>query len=206
MISFFYELILPLLWSSLYHVIVTDITWPLTLCNLWIFLGSSPIGNHPWSYSSLLIVMLTAFIPLSPTPYLYNQGYTILLLWWPHTGLTSLISTFIILFHSLTLSFYVLYIVDHMYTHVIIELVLKAARANKELYSSSLVISPSKEHKQDRINPTFINPFLYSHYGLAIGLGGCTSWVGCWVVTLVSCPKYVIPLLSNPCQFLSHLQ
>ena len=47
-----------------------------------------------------------------------------------------------------------------MYTHVNVELVLKVIRANKELYSSSLVISPSKEHKQDRINPTFVIPLL----------------------------------------------
>ena len=47
-----------------------------------------------------------------------------------------------------------------MYTHVNPRLLLKATRANKELYLSSLVIFPSKEHKQDRINPTFITSLL----------------------------------------------
>ena len=54
-----------------------------------------------------------------------------------------------------------MYIIDHMYIYIIIELVFKATRASKELYLSSLVIFPSKEHKQDRINLSF-SPILYS--------------------------------------------
>ena len=45
-----------------------------------------------------------------------------------------------------------LYIVDHMYIHINSKLVFKTAKVNKELYLSSLVVSPIKEHKQDKIN------------------------------------------------------
>ena len=38
-----------------------------------------------------------------------------------------------------------MYIVDCMYTHVILYLVLKAAIASKELYLSSLVYSPKEK-------------------------------------------------------------
>ena len=52
-------------------------------------------------------------------------------------------------------------IIDSWYIHVKSSLVLKATRANKELYLSSLIVSPSKECKQDKINLSFI-PTPYS--------------------------------------------
>ena len=107
-------------------------------------------------------------------------------LWWSHTGLTPLIPTLWLFFYFFTLSSYAPYIVDCMYIHVNPRVLLKTAKVNKELYLSSLIVSPSKKHKQDRINPPLLFLTLYSHYGLAIGLGGCTSWVGCWVVTIIN--------------------
>ena len=59
---------------------------------------------------------------------------------------------------SLLYSFMPLYIVDCIYIHVIPRLLLKVTKANKELYLSSLVVFPRKEHKQDRINLTFLSP------------------------------------------------
>ena len=74
-----------------------------------------------------------------------------------------------------------------MYIHVNIELVLKATRANKELYSSSLVVSPKKECKQDRINHSLHLLLLLHTYGLALSMGDCTFHVICWVVTTNEC-------------------
>ena len=76
-------------------------------------------------------------------------------------------------FISTLLYFILLCTVHHrLYVYTCdLSLVLKAARASKELYLSSLVVSPSKEHKQDRINPSFI-PTSYSHIWLGIQHGG----------------------------------
>ena len=72
-----------------------------------------------------------------------------------------------------------------MYTHVIFSLLLKAARASKEFYLSSLVISSSKECRQDRVSQS-LNPTSYSRNGLAFSMEGCTLCVVCWVVTISS--------------------
>ena len=86
-----------------------------------------------------------------------------------------------------------------MYTHVISSLVLKAARASKELYSSSLVVSPSKECKQDRIDLSFI-PLFTLVYGLAFSMEGCALHVVCWIVIaifLFAFVRYMLLLLGG---------
>ena len=56
------------------------------------------------------------------------------------------------------------YIIDHMYIHVNPSVLLKATRANKELYSSSLVVFPKKEYKQDKVNLFFTSTISFSIY------------------------------------------
>ena len=115
-------------------------TWPDLdpLCNLWVIPGSSPIVVLTCSYLISNSSYVYHFIPLSSTPYPYDQGYTILPLWWLHIGLTSLIPTSMFSFLLLLYLFM---------PHVILVEYLRLLRSNKKLYSSSLVVSPSKEHK-----------------------------------------------------------
>ena len=83
---------------------------------------------------------------------------------WPHLFNPHLM---ILLLFS-TLFLYTPYIINCMYTYVNIELVLKATRANKELHLSSLVISPRKEHKQDRVDHFLLPSTTFLHiHGLA---------------------------------------
>ena len=85
-----------------------------------------------------------------------------------HVDSTSLIITIcLLLYFTLMHS----YIIDHMYTHVNPRLLFKITKVNKELYLSSLVISPTKECKQDRIDLSFLLPLsLYIH----------TAWLLVW--------------------------
>ena len=102
----------------------------------------------------------------------------------PHIGSMSFISA-LCLFFTL-LYFILLYTVHHRsYIHTCnFSLVLKPTRANKELYLSSLVVFPSKECKQDRIDQSFKPHFLLSH------MAWHSAWMAaplycCWVVTSV---------------------
>ena len=85
-----------------------------------------------------------------------------------------------IFFHFFTLSLYATYIVDCMYTHINIELVLKATRANKELYLSSLVASPRKKCKQDIVNHSFT-----IYYSFSMHMAWHLAWKAAPLVSFV---------------------
>ena len=94
------------------------------------------------------------YFPYLPPP--IHTIWTIQLpLWWPHTSFTSLISTLYFFLSSITISFYALYIVDHMYTHIIIYLVFKVTKTTKELIWVLLFIPLRRSDKQDRMNHSF---------------------------------------------------
>ena len=96
---------------------------------------------------SLIFIDSYAFIllPLSPTPYPYNWGYTHFhcdTACRPHILHICFMPFFHIYF---TLSFYASYIIDCMYTHVIFYLLLKGYNSQQGTHSSFLVYPPRKK-------------------------------------------------------------
>ena len=137
----------PFVWTLLLDMWrwLTICSSPFTLCDLWGFPGSSPIGNLPQFYSSLLVAMFFFHFPYLPPP-IHRLGLfwpsIVMATCWPHS---LHIHLYVFLSHYSTLSFYTSYIIDCIYTHVIIYLVLKVTKTTKELHSSFLVYSPRKK-------------------------------------------------------------
>ena len=112
----------------------------ISLCNLKIFPGSSPIGDLPM----ILFISASGCVyffhsPIS-TPYPYNWGYMLFYCDATHRPHSLHICFMPSLSHYITLSFYASYIVDCMYTHVIPSLVLKVTKTTKELIQVLLFI------------------------------------------------------------------
>ena len=118
-------------------------TWSdlIPLCNLWIIPGSSPINDLLCSYFISTGRYVFHFIHDLSTPYSMIEAICSFIVM-SHAGLTSLISILCIpLYFSLMYHI----IIDWWYIYVNPYLVLKFTKTTKELYLSSLVISPRKE-------------------------------------------------------------
>ena len=124
----------------------------------------------PYQQSSMILFISTSSYASFHFPYWYDQGSTV----FHHNGHTpaslSSYPPYVFLF---TLLYFILLCLIHHRLYVYtcnLSLTLKAIRASKELYSSSLVISPSKECKQDRVDQSFKFHFLLLH----------TAWHSAW--------------------------
>ena len=154
---------------------------PLILCDLGIFPGSSPYQQPPMIYSSPPVAMFFFHFSLSSAPYLYDWGYTNFHCDATHRPYSLYIHFYAFFSHYSTLFFYVPYIIDCMYIHVNITLVLKVAKIIKELIWVLLFI-PLRSDKQDRVSQS-LNPTFSSCNSLAFSMKDCALHVVCWVVT-----------------------